>query len=94
MASLSKSTTLATALDRSSFRRLKKQSLREGTIVFLVLTCMYFIVARQTEKQERMVRGEKDKRERQKHLDYVTSIMTHGRDFMNFHRTNIVRNRL
>lgn len=55
---------------------------------------MYFIVARQTEKQERMVRGEKDKRERQKHLDYVTSIMTHGRDFMNFHRTNIVRNRL
>lgn len=76
LASVSKASTLATALDRSSFKRMKKQSIRE---------------ARQTEKQERQVRGEKDKRERQKHLDYVTSIMNHGREFMAFHRNNAAR---
>lgn len=32
--SVSKSSTLATALDRSSFRRMKKQSLREGISTF------------------------------------------------------------
>ncbi|KAJ3347540.1 hypothetical protein HDU91_006750 [Kappamyces sp. JEL0680] len=76
LASLSKASTLATALDRSVFRRMKKQSLRE---------------ARQTEKQERALRGEKDKRERQKHLDYVNSILAHGRDWIGFHRTQMAR---
>ncbi|KAJ3311910.1 hypothetical protein HDV04_003518 [Boothiomyces sp. JEL0838] len=71
LTSLSKSTTLTTAIDRSSFRRMKKQSLRE---------------ARQTEKQERALRGEKEKRERQKHLDYINSILAHGRDFLTAHR--------
>lgn len=71
LSSLSQATTLSTAIDRSSFRRNKKQSLRE---------------ARQTEKQERALRGEKEKRERQKHLDFINCIMTHGRDFMSFHR--------
>jgi ATP-dependent helicase STH1/SNF2 len=73
LSSVSKATTLATAIDRSSFRRNKKQSLRE---------------ARQTEKQERALRGEKEKRERQKHLDFLNCILTHGRDFMTFHRTH------
>jgi ATP-dependent helicase STH1/SNF2 len=72
----SKATTLATSIDRSSFRRMKKQSLRE---------------ARQTEKQERALRGEKERRERQKHLDYLSSILTHGRDFIAYHRTNTAK---
>jgi ATP-dependent helicase STH1/SNF2 len=69
--SVSKATTLSTAIDRSSFRRNKKQSLRE---------------ARQTEKQERALRGEKEKRERQKHVDFLNHILNHGREFMSFHR--------
>lgn len=85
--SISKSSTLATALDRSTFKRLKKQSLREG------INCAdnsFHKLARQTEKQERALRGEKDKKERQKHLDYVGSILAHARDFMAFHRTTAV----
>ncbi|KAI8907997.1 SNF2 family N-terminal domain-containing protein [Gorgonomyces haynaldii] len=69
--SISKSTTLSTAVDRTAFRHYKKQSLRE---------------ARQTEKQERNQRFERDKREKQKHLDYLNQITTHGQEFLNFHR--------
>ena len=69
--SISKATTLVTAVDRSSFRRMKRQSLRE---------------ARQTEKQERSNRVERDKKERQKHLDYLSFVLMHGRDMVSFHR--------
>ncbi|KAJ3035239.1 hypothetical protein HDV00_004147 [Rhizophlyctis rosea] len=68
--SISKSTTLATAVDRSSFRRMKRQSLRE---------------ARQTEKQERNQRAEREKRERGRHTEYVTSIVTHGTHMLHVH---------
>lgn len=71
LASISKATTLSTAVDRSAFKRMKRQSLRE---------------ARQTEKQERSNRAERDKKERQKHLDYLSHILTHGRDMMAYHR--------
>jgi ATP-dependent helicase STH1/SNF2 len=70
--SISKATTLSTAVDRSAFRRMKRQSLRE---------------ARQTEKQEKSNRAERDKKERQKHLDYLAHILTHGRELVSFHRT-------
>ena len=71
---VSKATTLVTATDRAAFRRMKKQNLRE---------------ARQTEKTERALRGEKEKRERQKHLDYLNSILAHGRDFVSSHRNHL-----
>jgi ATP-dependent helicase STH1/SNF2 len=74
LTALSQQTTLATALDRSAFRHVKKPSLRE---------------ARQTEKQERAQRSERDKRERQKHVDYLDSILIHSREFMSFHRGQI-----
>ncbi|KAJ8329722.1 hypothetical protein BDV3_003709 [Batrachochytrium dendrobatidis] len=74
--SLSTATTLTTAIDRSSFRRMKKQSLRE---------------ARQTEKQERAQRFERDKRERQKHFDFLNSILAHGRDFLLFHKQQVAK---
>ncbi|KAI8928134.1 SNF2 family N-terminal domain-containing protein [Entophlyctis helioformis] len=73
---LSHATTLATAIDRSSFRRMKKQSLRE---------------ARQTELQERAQRKERENRERQKHVDYVQSILAHSRDFLAFHKQQQAR---
>ncbi|KAI9097249.1 SNF2-family ATP dependent chromatin remodeling factor snf21 [Phlyctochytrium arcticum] len=69
--SVSKSTTLATATDRNSFRRMKKQSLRE---------------AKQTEKLEKNQRLEREKREKQKHVDYLLSILQHGREMISFHR--------
>ncbi|KAJ3147409.1 hypothetical protein HDU86_008024 [Geranomyces michiganensis] len=69
--SLGKATTLSTAADRSSFRRVKKQSLRE---------------ARQTEKLEKNQRLEREKRDKQKHYDYVQWILQHGRDMVHFHK--------
>ena len=71
MQSLSKATTLTTAIDRTAFRRIKKQTLRE---------------ARQTEKHERHQRSEREKRERQKHSDFLASLNAHFREFGNVHR--------
>jgi ATP-dependent helicase STH1/SNF2 len=69
---MSNATTLATAVDRSGYRRMKKQTLRE---------------ARQTEKLERNQRQEKEKKEKQKHVDYLNAITNHSRDMLNFHRS-------
>ncbi|KAI9005360.1 SNF2 family N-terminal domain-containing protein [Gaertneriomyces semiglobifer] len=68
---LTKSTTLSTAADRSVFRRMKKQSLRE---------------AKQTEKLEKNQRLERERREQQKHQDFLQSILQHGREMLNFHK--------
>ncbi|KAI8823675.1 SNF2 family N-terminal domain-containing protein [Fimicolochytrium jonesii] len=69
--SLGKATTLATAVDRGAYRRVKKQSLRE---------------AKQTEKLEKNQRLEREKRDKQKHQDYLLSILQHGRDLVGFHK--------
>ncbi|KAL2914601.1 ATP-dependent DNA helicase Snf21 [Polyrhizophydium stewartii] len=74
--SLSRSTTLATAVDRSTFRRVKKQSLRE---------------AHKTEQREREQRSEREKRERQKHTDFLETVNKHGRDFLAFHKQQQTR---
>lgn len=76
MHSAKESSILRTCVDRSAYRQQKKQSLRE---------------ARTTEKQERLLRNEKDLKERQKHIDYMNSIMAHGRDFMQCHRANTAK---
>ncbi|KAJ3087733.1 hypothetical protein HK102_010398 [Quaeritorhiza haematococci] len=73
---LTKSTTLATAVDRTAYRRMKKQSLRE---------------ARQTEKMERTQRLDREKKEYQKHIDYLNSIVIHGRELVAFHKTQTQR---
>ncbi|KAI8142952.1 SNF2 family N-terminal domain-containing protein [Fennellomyces sp. T-0311] len=64
---MARSTTLATSADRLSYRRMKKQSLRE---------------ARMTEKVERQQRLDRDRREKQKQLDYLQSICDHGRNLV------------
>ncbi|KAF9405273.1 hypothetical protein BGZ94_003662 [Podila epigama] len=51
---------------------MKKQSLRE---------------ARMTEKLERQQRQDREGREKQKHLDYLQNIVNHGRDMIQWHRT-------
>jgi ATP-dependent helicase STH1/SNF2 len=63
---------LATTLDRSVYRRMKKQSIRD---------------ARQTEKIEHTQRVERQTREKQKSSDYINSILVHGKEMHAFHRT-------
>ncbi|KAF9201849.1 hypothetical protein BGZ49_007942 [Haplosporangium sp. Z 27] len=69
---MSKATMLATSTDRAAYRRMKKQSLRE---------------ARMTEKLERQQRQDREGREKQKHVDYLQNIVNHGRDMIQWHRT-------
>ncbi|CDW98397.1 hypothetical protein [Sporisorium scitamineum] len=57
-------------LDRVAFRRVKKQTLRD---------------ARMTEQLERKQRVEREKRARQKHIDYLSTICNHGRDLIAAH---------
>ncbi|CEI98505.1 Putative Adenosinetriphosphatase [Rhizopus microsporus] len=64
-----RSTTLVTSSDRLAYRRMKKQSLRE---------------ARMTEKIERQQRTDRERREKQKHLDYLQTICDHGRNLLAF----------
>lgn len=68
---MNKASTLATSSDRASFRRLKKQTLRE---------------ARLTEKLERQQRLDRERKEKQKQIDYLTTICNHGRDLVMWHR--------
>lgn len=56
---------LAATSNRALYRRMKKQSLREARI---------------TEKLEKQQRDQREMREKKRHLDYLQSIMTHGRD--------------
>ncbi|KAK9470896.1 SNF2 family N-terminal domain-containing protein [Dipodascopsis tothii] len=60
--------TLVTTGNRFSFRRMKKQSLRE---------------ARLTEQLERQQRMEREKREHQKHVDYLMGVCAHGNEVIN-----------
>lgn len=64
IAGVTRSTTLASSADRLAYRRMKKQSLRE---------------ARMTEKIERQQRTDRERREKQKHLDYLQTVCDHGR---------------
>ncbi|KAG9292072.1 hypothetical protein G9A89_017972 [Geosiphon pyriformis] len=71
--SMSKATTLATSTDRAAYRRMKKQSLRDARI---------------TERLERQQRIDRERREKQKHLDYLQSICNHGREMLKWHATH------
>ncbi|CEH13379.1 snf2-family atp dependent chromatin remodeling factor snf21 [Ceraceosorus bombacis] len=59
------------ALDRTAFRKVKKQTLRD---------------ARMTEQLERKQRVDRERRNRQKHTDYLATIVNHGRDLQAAHR--------
>ncbi|KAJ3386117.1 hypothetical protein HDU92_002677 [Lobulomyces angularis] len=71
MSVVASGTTLATVVDRSVYRRMKKQSVRD---------------ARQTEKIEHSQKMEREKREKQKTFDYLNSITDHGKQLNQFHR--------
>ncbi|EIM23270.1 hypothetical protein E3Q22_00227 [Wallemia mellicola] len=62
--------------DRAAFRRFKKQSLRD---------------ARATEQFERKQRSERDRKSRQKHLDYILSIHNHANNLRQANRDAVAK---
>ncbi|KAL7054112.1 hypothetical protein AAHC03_026546 [Spirometra sp. Aus1] len=72
VSAMRRDTSLETALNIKAYRRPKKQNLRE---------------ARYTEKLERQMKHEQDKRRRQKHQEFLNAVLSHGRDFREYHRS-------
>jgi len=66
-------TTLETAVNVKAYKRTKRQGLRE---------------ARATEKLEKQQKMEAERRRRQKHQEYLTAVLQHGKDMKEFHRNN------
>ncbi|KAI9021184.1 SNF2 family N-terminal domain-containing protein [Hyaloraphidium curvatum] len=73
---LTKATALATAVERSSYRRMKKHSIRD---------------IRGTEKMERSQRVERERKEKLRQHEFIASITNHGKELLNAHRTRQVR---
>ncbi|KAL3311593.1 hypothetical protein Ciccas_009824 [Cichlidogyrus casuarinus] len=71
VSAMKKDTSLETALNVKAYRRPKKQTLRE---------------ARFTEKLEKQMRNEQEKRRRQKHQEFLNAVLSHAKDFREFHR--------
>jgi ATP-dependent helicase STH1/SNF2 len=61
---------LAMTANRQSYRRMKKQSLREARI---------------TEKLEKQQRDARELREKKKHSDYLTTVLAHSKEIRNDH---------
>ena len=68
-------TTLETAVNIKAYKRTKRQGLRE---------------ARATEKLEKQQKLEAERRRRQKHQEYLTAVLQHGKELKEFHRNNQV----
>lgn len=66
-------TTLETAVNVKAYKRTKRQGLRE---------------ARATEKLEKQQKLEAERKRRQKHQEFLASVLQHGKDFKEFHRNN------
>lgn len=66
-------TTLETAVNMKAYKRTKRQGLRE---------------ARATEKLEKQQKLEAERKRRQKHQEFLNSVLQHGKDFREFHRNN------
>jgi SWI/SNF-related matrix-associated actin-dependent regulator of chromatin subfamily A protein 2/4 len=69
-----RSTTLETAFNLKAYKRPKRQSLREARI---------------TEKLEKQQKLEQERKRRQKHQEFLSSVLQHARDFKEYHRLNI-----
>ncbi|GAB5591414.1 ATP-dependent DNA helicase Snf21 [Umbelopsis nana] len=63
-------------VDRAAYRRLKKQSMKQ---------------ARMAEKLERQQRLHREKKEKQKQLDYLQTICNHGRDLIAWHKAHAAK---
>ncbi|KAM9590967.1 putative global transcription activator SNF2L2 isoform 1-T3 [Morphnus guianensis] len=72
VACMRRDTTLETSLNCKAYKRSKRQTLRE---------------ARMTEKLEKQQKIEQERKRRQKHLEYLNSILQHAKDFKEYHRS-------
>ncbi|CAH1967289.1 unnamed protein product [Acanthoscelides obtectus] len=66
-------TTLETAVNIKAYKRTKRQGLRE---------------ARATEKLEKQQKLEAERKRRQKNQEFLNSVLSHGKEFKEFHRQN------
>ncbi|XP_059468333.1 ATP-dependent helicase brm isoform X2 [Neocloeon triangulifer] len=71
-----KDTSLETSQNVKAYKRTKRQSLRE---------------ARATEKLEKQQKLEAERKRRQKHQEYLSAVLQHGKDLKEFHRNNILK---
>ncbi|XP_050474454.1 ATP-dependent helicase brm-like [Bombus huntii] len=71
-----KDTTLESAVNVKAYKRTKKQGLRE---------------ARATEKLEKQQKLEAERKRRQKHQEFINSVLQHGKDFKEFYRNNVAK---
>jgi SWI/SNF-related matrix-associated actin-dependent regulator of chromatin subfamily A member 2/4 len=69
-------TTLETAVNVKAYKRTKRQGLRE---------------ARATEKLEKQQKLEAERKRRQKHQEFLTLVLQHGKDFREYHRNNLAK---
>lgn len=69
-------TTLETAINPKSYKRCKRQTLREARI---------------TEKMERQQKQEAERKKRQKHAEYLNAIVEHSKNFKDFHRASVAK---
>jgi SWI/SNF-related matrix-associated actin-dependent regulator of chromatin subfamily A protein 2/4 len=65
--------TLETAINLKGYKRTKRQGLRES---------------RAPEKLEKLHRLEADRKRRQKHYDFLNTVLAHSREFQIFHKNN------
>lgn len=64
---------LANSVDRTAYRKIMKQTLREAKL---------------TEKLERQQRMDREKKEKQRHLDYLQTVCNQGRDLITWHKSH------
>ncbi|CAH2233927.1 jg14685 [Pararge aegeria aegeria] len=69
-------TTLETAVNIKAYKRTKRQGLRE---------------ARATEKLEKQQKLEAERKRRQKHQEFLQTVLQHARDFKEYHRNNVAK---
>ncbi|XP_040573300.1 ATP-dependent helicase brm isoform X2 [Lepeophtheirus salmonis] len=73
VACTNRDSTLETAINFKAYKRTKRQGLRE---------------ARATEKLEKQLRLEAERKRRQRHQEYLNAVLAHAREFQNFHKNN------
>ncbi|KAM3966517.1 LOW QUALITY PROTEIN: ATP-dependent helicase brm [Aphomia sociella] len=69
-------TTLETAVNIKAYKRTKRQGLRE---------------ARATEKLEKQQKLEAERKRRQKHQEFLQTVLQHVKDFKEYHRNNVAK---
>lgn len=76
VAATRRDTTLETAVNIKAYKRTKRQGLRE---------------ARATEKLEKQQKLEAERKRRQKHQEFLQSVLQHAKDFKEHHRNNVAK---